>query len=216
MKYLLLLLLLLAGCDEPRTNKEIARLNELNKKLQEPENYPKPMTSRTYTNLQNTTVMKIVEPKDCFTSTEIEIRFSNIKDNKLVICDNNYWLPSRKFVENKLLPIYRSYIDTHKIVYSNKFDCDDFSRLFCVFSQSLYINLLINKSMEAISVAEVHFIKDVSILTLIMNSNWTVDSNHAINMVLLDDLTIMYIEPQTGNEIKLTDKEKASIFFCKF
>ncbi len=216
MKYLLLLLLLLVGCDEPRTNKEIARLNELNKKLEEPENQPLPMTSKTYLFQQDGSVLKVVEPKDCFLSAEVELMFRTLKDNKLIVCDNDYWLPSRKFVENKLLPIYRSYIDTHKIVYSNKFDCDDFSRYFCVFSQQLYINLVINKNMQAIAVADIHFVREMSILALVMNTTWTADAKHAINMILLDDLTVMFIEPQTGNEIKLTDKEKASIYFCKF
>lgn len=218
MKYLLLLVLsfFLFGC-QLKTEAYIYK-----EKMSQPENKNREITTRSYTVLNTDEVITVSLPEDYIEAKEIRWRYPKLAP---LLTDTDYWLPSKDFITDKLLPAYKKYLKINKIVYSRKFDCDDFSALFHAFSQKFYTDMVINKNAEAITVAELYYEKTTSFITdfpmfgirkLPQAIKVEVESNHAINLILLDDSTSMFVEPQNGEEITLTIKEGKSIFFCKF
>ncbi len=228
MKYILLLLMLtLTGCVTQR-EKELSNINfeisiellKTQEKLSlysEPENIVKPLMIRKY-KTDDGENLNILAPKDGLISIELEYKFKQLNDKQLIICDNSYWLPSREFVVTKLLPMYRT---VNLIPYSDKFDCDDFSRFFSSYAHAFYMRVVINKTMESMAVAEIHYQQKSSVLNMTiankpLNVPWYIYEKHAINCIVLDDMSLMFIEPQSGLEVRLTDEELKSIYFAKF
>jgi hypothetical protein len=229
MKYLLILLtIVMFGCSGQR-EKELSDLNfkrsiellQTQEKLdayKEPENVVKPFVIRDY-KVEDGSPLRIVSPKDCFLGTELEFKFKDIKT--LIVCDNTYWLPSREYVLNKLLPTFRH---VNKMVYTEKFDCDDFSKQLSFWSQLFYIKTVFNKSMESIAISEIHYLKKSRAGSIKLKLPVEVDipipiyvfEKHAINAFVLDDLTVIFIEPQTGQQEILSEEEIKSIYFCRF
>jgi len=209
---------LLCGC-QMKTESYIRQ-----EKMREPENQPREKIVRYYEITDANETIVVTAPADYISAKEIKWRGSQIN---AMVTDEEYWLPSKEFITKKLLPSYKKYMKDNKINYSRKFDCDDFSALFKSFSQKFYTDLVINKTPQAIAVGEIYYRKistfktDFSFLALLpmklpIEIPITVEENHAINVVILDDTSIIFIEPQSGEEINLTIKEGKSIFFCKF
>ncbi len=197
---------------------ELLQTKELVDRYKEPENVQKPLVIRDY-KVEDGSPLRIVEPKDCFLGTELEFKFKEVKT--LVVCDSTYWLPSREYVTEKLLPMFRH---TNKMVYTTKFDCDDFSRQFAFWTQLFYTKTVINKEMEAIAVSEIHYMKKSRVGAIKLSLPLEVDipipfyvyEKHAINCIVLDDLSVIFVEPQSGQQEILSDEEIKSIYFCRF
>jgi hypothetical protein len=87
------------------------------------------------------------------------------------------------------------------IVWDATFDCDDFARLFCALLQLAHFR---NKrtNEEGVAVGEIHYMQDTG-------------GGHAIVCAFTDEGRI-FIEPQTGLEMKLSNNEIASIFLARF
>lgn len=228
MKYILLLLALtLTGCVTQREKElgdinfqrslELLRTQEKLNLYSEPENMVKPLMIREY-KMADGANLKVLAPKDGMVSIELEHKFKQLDDKQLVVCDISYWLPSREFVITKLLPMYRT---VNLIPYSEKFDCDDSSRFFASYAHAFYMRVVINKSMQSLAVAEVHYQKrtrsmNITIKDTPINIPWYVYEKHAINCIVLDDMSLMFIEPQSGLEVQLSNEELGSIYFVKF
>jgi hypothetical protein len=187
---------------------------ELDTLLHQPENQPKEFLQHPYVVDKQTII--IVEPADCLHNKELEpitkLPFNPVAPNQL------YWLPSKDFVKHKLIPMYKTSLAANQITYSDKFTCEDFSRFFCVFAQQIYIKLVVNKNEPGIAISEIYYLPDDNLYNFLKFGNQVrkMVEYHAINMIILDDLSIMYIEPQNGQEETLTENEKKSIIFCKF
>ena len=202
---------------------ELLEAIALDRKLKEPENITKPFVTRTYQSKQGTIL--VIEPKDIIYSSEISFS-SRLKENQLIIPNAFYWMPSRDFIEKKLLPAWREHLRKDHVKYGTKYVCHNFSNDFCVFSQYMYTYLVINKQASGITVAEIYyfpqdamteFIQEALRLSPIPYKNpLEVEQQHAINMIILDDGGTMFVEPQNGWEVFLTDDEKRNITFCKF
>lgn len=227
MKYLLLLLaFILCGCVSQREKEmsdmsfrksiDILRLQHELAMYKEPENTVRPFVLRKYKQ-EDGSALEIAIPADGILGSELEFKFRNAKQT--VVCDVSYWLPSKDFLITKLLPTFRS---SNFVPYSNKFDCDDFSRFFALFSQTFYTRVVINKGMEGIAIGEVHYLKksppllNLTIAGKVLEVPFFEYSKHAINCVVLDDLSILFIEPQSGQEIQLSDEELKSIYYVRF
>jgi hypothetical protein len=218
MRYFLLLFmaLFLCGC-QMKTEAFIRQ-----EKMAQPENQPREKVSRYYGFVDTQEIMTISEPADYLVAKEIEWRYNAVKP---IITDTEYWLPSKEFVTEKLLPAFRKHMKDNKIKYTRKFDCDDFSALFHSFSQKFYSDMVINKMPQAISVAEIYYVKTTTFITdfpvlgilkLPTAIPITVEDKHAINAIILDDLSVIFIEPQSGEECSMTVKEGKTIYYCKF
>ena len=87
-----------------------------------------------------------------------------------------------------------------------RFDCNHFSSLYIALAQSKYTVAAWNSSTPAqsLAMAEIWYNKD-----------GIKNNGHAVVLIITENGPI-YIEPQTGQQIQLSDVEKNSIFFCKW
>jgi len=83
--------------------------------------------------------------------------------------------------------------------WNSDFDCNQFSLAYHSFSQITYNSE--RKTGQSIAIGEVYYLKNGL-------------TGHAVNFAIVDR-GVIFIEPQTGLEIKLTDIERQSIFFVK-
>lgn len=226
MKYIIILFtFLLFGCCNQREKElndliisqsiDLLQAKEIVTSYTDVDNIARPFVIRSYA-MDDGKPLKIVEPQDCILEIELKYRFKNVKS--LIISDNTYWLPSRDYVSIRFLP---NFIKINRIKYSIKFDCDDFSRKFSVWAQEFYTKTVMNKNMESIAVCELFYMKKIQPLNLrigdiIVELPWMRCARHAINCIVLDDLSLMFIEPQSGQEVTLSDDEIKSIYFCRF
>jgi len=120
-----------------------------------------------------------------------------------VLPDYSYQLVNK----NGLKAFYKQYSEElfskDVVKWESNFDCNRFSQYYAALAQIMYYkeNFRSNRA-KAIAIGEVYFYSE------------RLKSNHAINFALTDS-GFVFIEPQTGEEIILTDTEKKSIFFIK-
>jgi len=87
-----------------------------------------------------------------------------------------------------------------------RYDCNNLTTLYVAVAKARFAakNLKIETDkQETIAIAEIWYIRSVS------------NKGHAI-AAMYTNVGLIYIEPETGERIYLTDKEKKSIFFCKW
>ena len=84
--------------------------------------------------------------------------------------------------------------------WDKKFDCNRFSLSFQSFAQISYYNN--SGEAQSIAVGEIYYVRDNG-------------GPHAIN-IIVTPTDFLFIEPQSGEILNLTDSEKASIDFIKF
>lgn len=90
-------------------------------------------------------------------------------------------------------------------VWNRVFDCDDFAQLFVAYAKVKNRHASVHdKSYDGLAIGEIWYRRA---------SN---DECHAINVVLLGFANVIFIEPQTGEVVKLTEKEVKSIYFIRF
>ena len=124
---------------------------------------------------------------------------------KIFISDVDYSVPTKRWV----LRNFRKYFlkkmradDTMGMLWTEDHDCDNFSSSYRVFMQALHSSQS-GKKGQSITVAEMWYM--------------TRDGGgHAINFLLVDDYQPLFVEPQTGGEVKLTNEEKKSTWFVRY
>lgn len=111
-------------------------------------------------------------------------------------------------VNENWLPIY--YKKYQKQLFKNNvlewregFDCDKFSSYYASYAQLYSFGQRWTQN-KGLAIGEVFYYK-----------NGDLERGHAIN-VIVTDKKVIYIEPQTGEQIKLTQEELNSIFFVRF
>jgi len=116
---------------------------------------------------------------------------------KCLFTDNDYNLPKKAWV---LGPFYDFFIKElgrlNISVWDKKFDCDDFSSMFRLFAQICH--KASKGEAEGIAVSEIGYIKESG-------------EQHAITCAFTDKGPI-FLEPQTGEPLLLTDNEIQSIY----
>ncbi len=127
-------------------------------------------------------------------------RFSRIQ-----LSDDTYVLPTRKYVKDVILVAYTKFIIDNHLVYNSRFDCDDFARTFALFA-SVCNNIDGPAGYQGIAVGELWFMKEELIGK----------TSHAINVIVTADQEVIFIEPQTGNIIHLSDDEIQSVKMIRF
>jgi len=135
--------------------------------------------------------------------------------------DESYNLHSKSEMYN--LEIYRAFLRFQDAIDFNEYkidlnDCDDYARLYSVFLRNWYINKVkkekgfFNLPAYNIPVGEVLYIVD-------KKSPNDFTTGHAVNIVVYTDnneLKYFFIEPQTGDEKKLSEDELKSIYSITF
>lgn len=120
---------------------------------------------------------------------------------KVIFSDSEYNLPTNSYVFNKFYPFFQKELFRLKIDgWSQKFDCEDYAKMFKTLMQACHQNS--DGDAEGIAVAEIHYKRDSG-------------DNHAINAIITDK-GLIFLEPQTGESLVLSENEEKSIYFVNF
>ena len=123
------------------------------------------------------------------------------------ISDSNYGVPTSKYLTEDFSKFYEAKLQEMGLnEWNPSWDCDDFAQQFHVMAR--WAHFATQKSMaESLSVGVIYFEND--------------QGGHAINIAVVDNNKVIFIEPQTaahGNNpvIELTQKQIESIWFVLF
>ncbi len=199
-KIIFLILLTLMSCGCVRRGEHKALINPIT----EP-----PIITELTSN--NNVVITINVIKDTISDKEI---YNLFKVSNVVLSDATYWKPSKEWVLNNVYPYYFNFLEGQGVSYGDHFDCDDFARTFCVMAQLYFYKYEEEHRGESPAIAEIHYQPDPKPGTL--GFFLFTGGKHAINAIVIDDGSIMFLEPQSGKQIFLSDHEKKSIYFVKF
>lgn len=152
-------------------------------------------------------VLRYYEKKDdVIFNYELDTLFKS----KNVMCgDATYWQPSLEWLCEEVIPKYKNYLDHMDINYNKHFDCDDYARTFASFAHLKYQNLKKDEPCQGIAVGEIWYRPDPI-------NNPTNSFNHAINVIVLNDNTVCFLEPQGCIRVLLTEFEFNNIILVKF
>ena len=119
----------------------------------------------------------------------------------MLITDANYARPTTAWLTGKFNDYFRNWLFQNDLLkWAENFDCDNFSSFYYSFAQACHTKS--NRKEQGIAVGEMFY-----------RQNGT--GGHAIN-VAITEKGVIYIEPQTGQQIKLTDVEKQSCWSVRF
>jgi hypothetical protein len=127
----------------------------------------------------------------------------------IFISDTTYWTPSEDWIEKEVIDHYKAHVEYMEIKYDKRFDCDDFARTFATFAHMRYYRNKKDEMCQSIAVGEVWYKPDP------LNNPLNV-FNHAINVIILDDKNVMFLEPQGCVRVMLTEYEFNNIILVKF
>ncbi len=122
--------------------------------------------------------------------------------------DANYALFSLNYIKGEGYEKFKEWLFKRGILgWRHTFDCDNYAEAFRVFLQIIHSKSQKgkedNSKKQAVAIGVIWYERDGR-------------GGHAINIVVSkneDELIVKFIEPQTGEELDLTDAEKESIFF---
>lgn len=90
--------------------------------------------------------------------------------------------------------------------WEGRFDCNKFAAYYCALAQAEFYRDTFHSWIpgQALAVGEVWYVP-----------GWSPGKGHAI-VVAVTDRGAVFIEPQTGKRVALTDAERSSIYFKRF
>lgn len=135
------------------------------------------------------------------------INKNNINTKSYFFGDFYYYLPNKHWVFNEFAKSLDSLLNflNNNTPNSASNDCDDFARAGAFLAQTLHSRTSPD-SNAGLAIGEFWYKKDSGVA-------------HAINIIVVRDyenLQLLFLEPQTGKEIILTENEKNSCFFWRF
>jgi len=123
------------------------------------------------------------------------------------LADENYAVVKKNWLLHPFYNYYKKVLKGLKISgWTEDFDCDDFARLFFSIAQACHAKG--NTKNQGISVGLMFYVEE---------EEYGMIYGHAINVAIVDDdLSVIFIEPQTGKEKCLTESERESCWFVYF
>lgn len=122
--------------------------------------------------------------------------------------DTFYNLMKWSFIHDFCYPCFRKWLKTHDIVkWTKSFDCDNYAE-----SMRVYVQIIHSNYARKVRERQSHWSSAFGVIWYRRKKL----GGHAINILLTvsgNEYRIIYIEPQTGEEIKLTQEEIDSINF---
>jgi hypothetical protein len=126
----------------------------------------------------------------------------------IAVSDRTYFLPTLDTVTKEIFPKYWQWLASLKLTkWVHRWDCDNFAEAFKMFSCGYY-QQQIESNAEGIGIGIVHY-------KAIRRAENNTSGGHAINVIFINnnnDLDIIFIEPQNGKILNLTEEEKNSIW----
>jgi hypothetical protein len=121
----------------------------------------------------------------------------------IFIADATFSVPTERWVTRNFKKYFKKVMNVHHTyVWTKAHDCDNFATAYRMYMQFLHSEQS-NHDSESIAVCEMHYKID--------NAGY-----HAINAVIVDNYRVIFIEPQTGNKVNLSNQEKRSCYFVRF
>ena len=152
---------------------------------------------------------KVIGGRDVF------VHFKNIKH--LLITDRDFGVLKREFLLGEGYKGFKKWMGSAKLFkWRHNWDCDNFAAAYKLYMSGVHAsaNKKNRNSAEGVAVGEVFYITKKDPAT------GQSGGGHAINVALIPDnegrYRKMFIEPQSGEEIKLTPAELKSIWYVKF
>ena len=123
------------------------------------------------------------------------------KNAKLFISDGTYARPTTSYLTGKFYEFYTAWLSDHNFSqWRATWDCDNFASTYYVFAQMCHAKAA--RKEEGISVGELFYRQDTG-------------GGHAINLAITEK-GVVIIEPQNGQEMTLSKKEKESCWMIRF
>lgn len=153
-----------------------------------------------------------LKPKSITTQTSIVVDslpltlYSNIQfTNAKVYCfDSKYTTVNLEWLQKTYYKEFKKELFKDGVVnWVGSFDCDKFSRFYSIYLQTKFL-------LE-------HFAdrtgpQSVAVGNLFYYIGADEKKGHAINIIFKEDNTFVYLEPQTGELVTLTEMERDSVF----
>lgn len=119
--------------------------------------------------------------------------------------DVAYAIVNSKWLEGFYKRWRSDLFDKGVVHWDNRFDCNKFAASYCAAAQIEFYNATFHSrtNAQALAIGEMWYRPD------------NAKTNHAI-VIVISERGIIYIEPQNGKEVKLSNKEKSSIYFKRF
>jgi len=138
--------------------------------------------------------------------TGIEIKtqfFANVP--LFMAADTTYALPLKSYLIEEFGPAYAKYLDSRGVSkWTTRHDCDNFAWRYYIEAQDTHYKSTGSVS-EGLAVGVCYFLQGAGLPV--------VAGGHAINFAIVDDRKLIFIEPQSQQELILTEAERASIWF---
>lgn len=147
---------------------------------------------------------------------DIVVPFYNNKrlPKNFIISDQNYFCPNKKFVFQELFPKYWAWLEALKLTkWEHDWDCDNFADAFKLFACGYY-NQNIESEAEGIGVGVINYMANIK-------AEDNASGGHAINIIYIENessqdkidyFDIIFLEPQNGTQLNLTEQEFNSIW----
>jgi len=130
-------------------------------------------------------------------------KFSTRLSGKIFIGDKTYSIPNKSWIKKEYYNIYKKFMQDNQLYqWKENNDCDQFASIYRILAQSLHAKQL-QSSAESITVGEMWYMKDGY-------------GGHAINLVVVDNFQVMFIEPQNGVQLNLTQEELNTCWLIRF
>lgn len=120
-----------------------------------------------------------------------------------VFFDDMFAQVDKHWIETVLKDSFNDFRARYKIAYNTQaFDCENFSRLYANWADILHSRTP-GHPVSGIAIGTFAFTRDDGL-------------NHAINIAICNNGEVVFIEPQSGNIIQLSDNEKWNALDCRF
>jgi len=126
---------------------------------------------------------------------------NGFKKVKKIISDSTYARPTSNYLNGKYYTFYRAWLTEHNLNrWKAKWDCDNFAATYYVFAQMCHFKS--EREEQGIAVGMLFY-------------HQANGGGHVINLVITEK-GLTAIEPQTGDEVRLTDGEKSGASLIYF
>jgi len=149
---------------------------------------------------------------------------NKVRPRNFIIKDKDYYAPTLQLLNSTLYPSYSRWLKSINLGrWYHKWDCDNFADAFKTFVDGYYFNV-IESTAESISIGVVFYNAKA-------RTESGLSGGHAINVVFLNNeknlnnpallptqnelanTTMVFLEPQNGQIINMTESEFNSIWF---
>lgn len=132
------------------------------------------------------------------------VEIGKVLDKVLFVGDSTYAIPDIDWLLKDYYKKYKEFMVSNNLyAWKENFDCNRFAAIYMCYLQALHSYETQNEA-QSITVGEMWYMSK------------TEGGPHAINIAMVNDNKIIYIEPQNGRRLYLSKKEKSSAWFIRF